>query len=133
LSILHCSDIATQASFRYPTGTRDALTPTSVSVSAGEALAVTGANGSGKSTLALLLAGLLRPSGGSVSASLALGRPAPQKARIGDVILFPRGNLQLVAQIHGPDGTLVQQPQFKGLHGGLTEDEALVPLLAVRP
>jgi len=75
---------AVEASFRYPTGTRDALTPTSVSVSAGEALAVTGANGSGKSTLALLLAGLLRPSGGSVSASLALGRPAPQKARIGE-------------------------------------------------
>ncbi len=75
---------AVEASFRYPTGTRDALTPTSVSVSAGEALAVTGANGTGKSTLALLLAGLLRPSGGSVSASLALGRPAPQKARIGE-------------------------------------------------
>jgi predicted AlkP superfamily pyrophosphatase or phosphodiesterase len=55
------------------------------------------------------------------------------RGRIGDVILFPRGNLQLVADIRGPDGTLMQQPQFKGLHGGLTEDEALVPLLAVRP
>jgi predicted AlkP superfamily pyrophosphatase or phosphodiesterase len=52
--------------------------------------------------------------------------------RIGDVLLFPRGALQLAATIRGPDGVPVQQPPFRGLHGGLTEDEALVPLLAVR-
>jgi energy-coupling factor transport system ATP-binding protein len=76
---------AVGASFRYPAAARDALTPTSVPVSAGEALAVTGANGSGKSTLALMLAGLLRPSGGSVSAEPALGTPQ-EKASIGYVL-----------------------------------------------
>lgn len=83
---------AQDASFRYPASARDGLTPTSVSVSAGQALAVTGANGSGKSTLALLLAGLLRPSGGTVSAAPALGGPAAaaaERARIGYVLGHP--------------------------------------------
>ncbi len=53
-------------------------------------------------------------------------------ARIGDVLLFPRGNKQLVATVLGLDGTPMHAPLFRGLHGGLTEDEALVPLLAVR-
>jgi hypothetical protein len=52
--------------------------------------------------------------------------------RIGDVLVFPRRNLQLVATITAPDGTKLSAPLFRGLHGGLTEDEALVPLLAVR-
>jgi hypothetical protein len=52
--------------------------------------------------------------------------------RIGDVLLFPRSNLQLVATVRGPDGTPLHAPLFHGLHGGLTEDEALVPLLALR-
>ena len=76
---------AVEASFRYPSSPREALTPTSVSVCAGEVLAVTGANGSGKSTLALLLAGLLRPSTGSVTAEQPLGGPA-ENARIGGVL-----------------------------------------------
>jgi len=53
-------------------------------------------------------------------------------ARIGDVLLFPRENLQLVASVIAPDGTKLGAPLFRGLHGGLTEDEAVVPLLAVR-
>jgi hypothetical protein len=52
--------------------------------------------------------------------------------RIGDVLLFPRGALQLVAPIESPDGSLPKPPTFRGLHGGLTPEEALVPLLAVR-
>jgi Type I phosphodiesterase / nucleotide pyrophosphatase len=52
--------------------------------------------------------------------------------RIGEVLLFPRGALQLVTPIEGPDGSLVKQPTFRGLHGGLTPEEAIVPLLAVR-
>jgi energy-coupling factor transporter ATP-binding protein EcfA2 len=74
---------AVEASFRYPATAREAMTPTSVSVSARQALAVTGANGSGKSTLALLLAGLLRPSTGSVTAEPALGGQAAENTRIG--------------------------------------------------
>lgn len=54
--------------------------------------------------------------------------------RIGEVLLFPRGSLQLIAPIDYADGNPPSKgPTFRGLHGGLTDDEALVPLLAVRP
>jgi hypothetical protein len=58
----------------------------------------------------------------------------PERAagRIGDVLLFPRDNLQLIAPVTTDDGTPLRQPDFRGLHGGLTPDEALVPLLALR-
>jgi hypothetical protein len=52
--------------------------------------------------------------------------------RIGEVLLFPRGNLSLVAPIENVDGNPPRPPIFRGLHGGLTADEALVPLLAIR-
>ncbi len=68
--------------------------------------------------------------------ALGLFGPAPitpnAMQRIGDVLLFPRANLQLVTTVRGPDGTPLSAPLFRGLHGGLTEDEALVPLLAMR-
>lgn len=47
------------------------------------------------------------------------------EARIGDVLLFPRGNLQIVPGGDAP-------ASFRGLHGGLSPEEALVPLLAMR-
>jgi hypothetical protein len=53
-------------------------------------------------------------------------------ARIGEVLLFPRGNLQLVAPVDNTDGNAPRAPTFYGLHGGLTPEEAVVPLLAVR-
>jgi hypothetical protein len=54
-------------------------------------------------------------------------------ARIGEVLLFPRGNLQLVTPIETPDGSPPpKSPAFRGLHGGLRADEAVVPLLALR-
>jgi hypothetical protein len=54
-------------------------------------------------------------------------------ARIGEVLLFPRGSRQLVAPVETVEGSAqTRVPVFKGLHGGLTPDEALVPLLALR-
>jgi type I phosphodiesterase/nucleotide pyrophosphatase len=56
------------------------------------------------------------------------GLPAlPPRAaeRIGEVLVFPRRNLQLIPPGDPP-------PTFRGLHGGLTPEEALVPLLALR-
>jgi hypothetical protein len=50
--------------------------------------------------------------------------------RIGEVLLFPRGRLQLAPPV---EYTEAPQKVFRGLHGGLRPDEALVPLLAVRP
>ena len=66
---------ATGVRFRYPGAAADALAPTDAAVRGGRALAVTGPNGSGKSTLALCLAGLLRPTAGSVTAGPALDPP----------------------------------------------------------
>ena len=43
--------------FRYPGAGHDALRPVSLTIDAGEHVAITGANGSGKTTLMLLLAG----------------------------------------------------------------------------
>ena len=67
---------------------------------------------------------------------LGLFGPGPlserAKGRIGEVLLFPRGARQMVAPIESPDGSLPKPPTFRGLHGGLTDDEAIVPLLAVR-
>jgi energy-coupling factor transport system ATP-binding protein len=69
------------------------LAPTTVTVRAGEALAVTGPNGAGKSTLALLLGGLLRPAAGAVEAAPGGAphrwRAAALATRIGSVFQDP--------------------------------------------
>jgi hypothetical protein len=54
------------------------------------------------------------------------------RGRIGEVLLFPHAARHLVAPIENPDGSLPKPPTFRGLHGGLTDDEAVVPLLAIR-
>lgn len=62
--------------FRYPGTDRDALGPLSMTVQAGEHIAVTGANGSGKTTLMLVLSG--RPATeGFVERPGAVGLGAP--------------------------------------------------------
>ena len=68
------------AGFRYPGASEDALSPATCAVREGEALAIGGPNGSGKSTLLLLLAGLLHPSTGSVTAPV-LDADLPDVAR----------------------------------------------------
>jgi energy-coupling factor transport system ATP-binding protein len=106
---------AEEASFRYPATTQDALAPMTISVSAGEALAVTGANGSGKSTLALLLAGLLRPSGGAVTSTSALGDSTRELWRW-------RGR-DLVRAV----GTVFQDPEHQFVTSTVRDELALGP------
>jgi energy-coupling factor transport system ATP-binding protein len=80
------------AAFRYPGSALLALDGVDLDVRAGEAVALTGANGSGKSTLALLLAGLLHPARGTVTAGgEALARlPAARLVRqVGTVFQDP--------------------------------------------
>ncbi|MET0975020.1 MAG: ATP-binding cassette domain-containing protein [Leifsonia sp.] len=76
----------------------------SFDLSAGRALAFTGANGSGKSTTALTVAGLLAPIGGRITAQPALARgagPSPHRWR----------SRELVGRI----GTVFQDPEHQFL------------------
>jgi heme exporter protein A len=95
-------------------GERPALSGVTLSLEAGETLAVLGRNGAGKSTLLAILATLLRPHGGKVT---VLGSPLPDggwavRGRIGlmahDPLLYrdltARENLALHARLHGVDG-----------------------------
>jgi energy-coupling factor transporter ATP-binding protein EcfA2 len=82
-------------SFRYP-GRAEALRDVSLSIPAGQAVAIVGMNGSGKSTLAKLILGLLRPTTGSVAidgrdAARLSGREMPRTT--GSVFQDPRDQL----------------------------------------
>jgi heme exporter protein A len=92
-------------------GERVALAGVSVSVPAGATLAVLGGNGAGKTTLLRVLAGLLRPHGGSAR---VLGAALPDErwklpAQIGylghEPLLYRelsgRENLRYYAELHG--------------------------------
>ena len=60
--------------YRYPDASGPALDNVSLTVQAGERVAIMGPNGSGKSTFARLLAGLLTPSEGAVRLDAAADR-----------------------------------------------------------
>ncbi|GAC1356669.1 MAG: heme ABC exporter ATP-binding protein CcmA [Herpetosiphon sp.] len=92
-------------------GRRQVLRPLAATLEAGEALLVTGRNGSGKSTLLRLLAGLQRPSSGTIQYWIDGALFAPREARqfaglVGaDVQLYREltafEHLQFVAQLRG--------------------------------
>ena len=99
---------AADATFHYPGSPTPALVGVDLEVRAGEAVALTGRNGSGKSTLALLLAGLLRPSRGTVA-----GADGAPLARL------PAGDL--VRRV----GTVFQDPEHQFVRGR-SDDELMV-------
>ena len=86
-----------------------ALHPLDLEVPAGRVLAVVGANGAGKSTLIRLLAGLGRPTAGSVAIGGAEGDRRARRARVGLVahatLLYPaltaRENLVFAGRLYG--------------------------------
>ncbi|MEO8741664.1 MAG: ABC transporter ATP-binding protein, partial [Lysobacteraceae bacterium] len=103
--LLSASDLAV----RYPSATRDALAPTTITLHRGECLALVGESGSGKSTLARAVLRLLRlPTRGRIVLDGieigALGSRAlrPLRKRIGIVFQDPFASLdprQTAAQI----------------------------------
>jgi ABC-type multidrug transport system ATPase subunit len=86
-----------------------ALHPLDLDVPAGRVLAIVGANGAGKSTLIRLLAGLGRPSAGTVAIGGAEGERRARRARVGLVahatMLYPalsaRENLLFAGRLFG--------------------------------
>ena len=82
--------------------------------------------------------GALLPRDEAVSAGLFGPGELPPRAaeRIGELLLFARDNVQIVTPIDPPppesSRPVGPPPRFFGLHGGLSDDEALVPLLAAR-
>ncbi len=95
---------------------KDRLPAVSMSVRAGEALAVTGPNGAGKSTLALLLGGLLAPSSGRVEAAPG---GAPHRWRAGPLA--------------GRIGSVFQDPEHQFVTQRVADELALGPRRVGRP
>ena len=94
-------------------GDRRAVDGVTLRLGAGDCLALFGPNGAGKTTLLRMLAGLLRPSAGTVRAGAAeLGRDAEARGRVGVLShasmlyapLTARENVEFSARLHGlPD------------------------------
>jgi energy-coupling factor transport system ATP-binding protein len=87
--------------YRYPGAAAEALSGLSLSVSAGEFVAVVGANGSGKSTLARLLGGLEKPAGAELAVACGhdlLDDEGRMSARRDVGVLFQNPENQLVAE-----------------------------------
>ena len=114
-------------------GRTAALRGIDLEVAPGESLAVLGPNGAGKSTLLRLVAGLSRPSAGTLRVA---GHPATRRearARVGYVghatLLYPaltaRENLIFAGRLHG-----VPQPDARA--DALLDDEGLAGV-ALRP
>jgi NitT/TauT family transport system ATP-binding protein len=95
-----------EISKRYPTrdgGTVQAVASVSASIRKGEFIAILGPSGCGKSTLLMMIAGLVRPSGGT----LAFGQPSanPSHPDFGivfqDAVLFPWRTVQANVELPG--------------------------------
>jgi heme exporter protein A len=103
---------ATDLTHRY--ARRVGLEPVTFAVTSPDLVAITGPNGSGKSTLMRILAGLLRPSGGRVTATREGAPWPPERRRLAvgfcspDVALYDEmtvmENLRFAAIGRGLDG-----------------------------
>ena len=109
-------------------GHATALTGVDLEVPAGSSLAVLGPNGAGKSTLLRLMAGLGRPSGGSLSICGEAAHDRAARARVGFVghatflyaALTARENVLFAARLHRvPDAAARVQERLaqEGLDG----------------
>ncbi|MDE2772643.1 MAG: ABC transporter ATP-binding protein [Gemmatimonadota bacterium] len=115
-------------------GGKRALGPVSFEIARGETVGFLGLNGAGKTTLLRILAGELRPSGGTleVGGTDAMREPLAVRKLVGFLPEFPplypdmtvRDYLRFAGMVRGMDGATLQ--------GRLEEVEALVGLGPVR-
>ncbi|HVM56209.1 MAG TPA: ABC transporter ATP-binding protein [Gaiellaceae bacterium] len=87
-------------------GEIEALAPTDLELSGGEAVALVGPNGAGKSTLLAIVAGALEPTRGTVESHVRIGWVPQRPAHYAR--LSVRENLELFARLEGmsdPAGT----------------------------
>jgi heme exporter protein A len=102
-------------------GHRPVLRGVSFDLSSGEALMLVGPNGAGKTTLLRVLAGLLRPSGGTIRRRGNLGMVA-HSSMLYDA-LTARENLRFFGRLHG-DGAEGRVDELLALMGlGAVADE----------
>lgn len=95
-----------QAAFAWPKSGQPCLSDVSLSLAAGEAVALVGENGAGKSTLLRLAAGLLKPTGGEV--------------RLNGQLLNELNAAQRATQI----GVLFQEPERQIFHHRVFDEVA---------
>ncbi len=112
---------------QYPTGKNEALEVLrglSLTVNAGEIVAITGASGSGKSTLLHILGGLDRPTSGSVRIE---GQDVFSR-NDNELAAFRNRNMGFVFQFHHllPEFTAVENIIIPALIGGEAMDDALL-------
>jgi zinc/manganese transport system ATP-binding protein len=136
-------------------GTTVAIAPSSLSIPPGQSVALVGPNGSGKSTLLLVLAGLLRPTSGSVQRrdDVRVAFVAQHQLQhrwmpisVGEVLRMGRyGERGLVGRLGAADrraiaeaaermdvGALLRRP-FGDLSGGQRQRVLVAQALASRP
>ena len=136
-------------------GTTVALAPSSLEIPSGQSVALVGPNGSGKSTLLLVLAGLLRPTSGSVErrAGARVSFVAQHQLQhrwmpisVGEVLRMGRyGERGLLGRLGPADrraideaaermdvGDMVRRP-FGDLSGGQRQRVLVAQALAARP
>ncbi|HVF39609.1 MAG TPA: ABC transporter ATP-binding protein [Gemmatimonadaceae bacterium] len=105
-------------------GARRAVDGVTISVPAGQALALFGPNGAGKTTLLKMLSGLLKPTSGAATIG-GVRLPAPEvRRRVGIVshhtllydALTPRENVEFAARLYGvPDPRAAAQRALERL------------------
>lgn len=123
MSLLQVTDLRV----RY--GAIQAVCGISFNVEAGECVTILGANGAGKSSTLRALAGLLRPSGGTVTfdSQALTGQPAHRIARRG-ISLVPEGR-----QVFGPL-TIRENLDLGGyVQSGVANSEAMERVLEIFP
>jgi branched-chain amino acid transport system ATP-binding protein len=113
-------------------GQLEAVRGVSLTVSAGEVVAIIGANGAGKSTLLRTIAGLHQPSSGTVVFDgTDVTRVAPDRRAVAGIVLVPEGR-RLFGSLNVEENLLVGQYRARPGPWSLGRVFELFPWMAAR-